>query len=140
MSDTEMRVKIGDDLIKGIVNAKISTAIASEMGNKDVIIQRIVDAVLSHRVNSDGSIDKYNSSSSVPYIEWLSHETIREAAQNALKSWIEQNKETIEKHLKEQLKRRQSEFAKIFMDGLIENLKSSYYFICDVSFKKDGDY
>jgi len=134
----DLEVKVDRGVIKEIISAKISTAIATEIGNKDDIISRIVDTVLTETVAPDsGEKHRNESYNTTTFIDYLCKSTIQEAAQTAVKAWVNAQKESIEKHFQEQLREKQGLFAKVFMDGVLSCMESDFHMKVDVSLRDE---
>lgn len=129
MSD-QIDIKVSEDLVRPIIEAKINAAICAGLVDQEKLLQGVASRILNMKVNSDGKRDPYNYSDSLTLIQYLAENAIKEAAQAAIKEWAESKKEEIKKSLIEQLKLKKntSRMVEILMDGIMEVTTSKYRF------------
>jgi len=141
MSDKEtVNVEISEGLIKPIIESKIQAAIVAEMSkNPEHLIDSLVAKALDMKVDKDGKISSY--SSSIPYLEYLTHTVIRTEAKRALNEMLEENRDKIKDAVKKKMSQGgvAATMAKAMIDGMTKSLECNYSQKVQVSFKKEDD-
>lgn len=134
MSDT-VAVTVGSDLVKPIVEAKIQAAIVSALGRPEQLIEEAVRTVMNRKVDAQGNpSDSYYSK---PYIEWLASEALRSAVKVAVTNWVALNQSKIESQISKELKMRSDTFAKAFVNGFSDGMKSSWQTKFEITFSPE---
>ena len=83
------------DPIASAIETVIHASVINALGGQDGILERIVSAVLSEKVDADtGRLESY-SSRAVPYIDFASKHAIRAGVKSAVDEWVKSNAETI---------------------------------------------
>jgi hypothetical protein len=128
-------VKVSDGLIRPIIDAKITEAIAGALRGYENLVANAVARVLSQKVDSKGMPSNQGYSSDVPFLEWLCNDAIQRAAKVAVQKWVEANTETLQDEFLRQLKTKKGPLVKAFIGGLAGSLQSEYRFSVNVAFK-----
>lgn len=121
----QFEVKVGDDLITPIIEAKVQAAIVESLGQERGLIERVVAEALTRKVEAE----KY-SSKRVPWIELVCHKVIREAAEQAIQTWAASHKEAIAEEFVRQLstKKVSSQVVKAMIAGMAGVAGSKWHF------------
>jgi len=82
MPDSNVKITIPEDMIKGIVLAEMSKA----LGDKEELMRSVVAAAMSRKKNN---YDRHT------VFESMVGDSIRNAAMEAFKEWMDQNKDKI---------------------------------------------
>ncbi len=127
-------VQVGADLIAPIIKSKIEAAIVEELGKAGDLIPRIVAGVLSMKVDSDGKAtnDNYRASTLLRY---LAERVIREAANAAVREWVESKQPVLKAELIKQLDRQKASLAEMMVLGIGSSLKNAWKFNVAVEFE-----
>ena len=132
---SNVNVEISEDLVKPIIQAKIQAAIVTEMSkDKDGLLEAMVNGAMTQKVNDDGRRVKDSYYNKTPFIEVLCKNAIQEAAREAMKDFIEENKPLIKEKIKKELTRKNSMMAKAVVDGMVKNMQTSWNFKVDTHF------
>lgn len=123
-------MSVPEKVVADIVKAEVSTRVAEALKGNDAIVQKIVQAALTMRVDDRGQPCNYSSAR--PYIEFIAVDAIREAAKAATVEYVENNKAKIKKEVEKQLKASTSKLVQAFMTTILEQAKSSYRFNVNV--------
>ena len=94
MADT-LEFKISEGLIKPIIETKINEAVITAMGGHERLIADMITMYMNQKVDSDGKISNYGNSR--PRIEWLSQTMVEEAVKEALKNFLSDKREFLQK-------------------------------------------
>jgi hypothetical protein len=132
-----MTVNVDKELVEPIVRAEIEAAIVCQLQNTENLIPNLVTAALSDKVDERGKKSQYRSSNKYLYIDILCRDAIKDASREAMKEYIEENTEKLALEVKKQIRKSEAELARIFVDGLVGSLKSSWNFKIDVRLPGD---
>jgi hypothetical protein len=108
----EAKVEIQKDYIDKIIGAEIMKA----LGNEELIIQKVVEAAMNQ---------KKDSYSNETYFMFEVKESIRKAAQDSFKEWLNENQKVVKSALKKYLSTKQGlidNLIKQVMTGLIDHV------------------
>ncbi len=112
-------VSIPQDVLKPIIEAKITEALASALGNQSQLLRMAVEKVLTQKVDSDGKPGR-GYSSDMAFIDYITGEALRAAVQSAVKDAMEAQKEVVRSALLKELQKKNSPFVKQLVTGMIE--------------------
>lgn len=132
MSDLTMNIPT--EVVERAVRDKINAAIASQLGNPQVLIQKLVNSALSQKVNVNGIRTDRDYENKYEFLELTAGKFVREAAQEALREYFEENKALIKEAVKKEVAKSPSKMAKVFMDGVTRSMQSNYSTKIDISF------
>ena len=138
MEQELVSLKVDQNTIAAILNKKIQSAIALQLGNSAEIIGEAVSYALSIKVNNEGNISRSDYDNKYDYLEIVSTKAIHEAAKGALEEWLKNNMATVRKAVLAELKspKRQKTLATAFADAVEESLKCSWRMDCNIDFRK----
>jgi len=131
-------VSIPNDILEPVIRAQVAAGITAQLGNPEVLIQKIVSNAMSQKVNSEGKVSRESYSNRHDLIELLAGRAIRAIVDDVLTSWIDAQRPAIEKKVRDSLARKQGMFAKAMVDGLSSSLQSRWGMKCDVHFETPG--
>jgi hypothetical protein len=131
-------LKVDKELVSKVLNKQIQAAIVAQLGNERQLIEQAVRIALSEKVNSDGRKDQYSSYNTHDFLEVLASKSIREAANAALREWLDANSELVKKAVLAELKKpnRQRSIAAAYADAIENSLKCNWNMSCNISFKE----
>jgi len=139
MSDLTM--KLPTELVERAVRDKINAAIASQLGDPEVLIGKLVANALSMKVNQSGVVGRSSYENTEDYLELISGQFIREAAKEALREFFDENKSKIKECVKKEVAKSPSKMAKVFMDGITAGMTATYGSTIEITFEnKRNDY
>ena len=124
MSDLEM--KVSGNLVREIVEAKIKTAIVSELGDTDELVAKAVDMLMRIKVNDEGKVSDYSSYNKYSLIEGLTRAAFRKAVREAVCEWVAAKEPEIEEAVARELEKRSGGIARLLVDGLEGALKKEW--------------
>ena len=124
-------MSVPEKVVANIVQAEVSTRVAEALKGNDEIVRKIVDAALKLKVDDRGQPCSYSSAR--PYIEHIAVQAIRDAANDAMKDYVQGNKEKIKKEVEKQLKASTNKLVQAFMDAVVEQATSCYRFNVNVN-------
>ena len=132
-------VAIPNDVIQPIVQARIQASIVEALKRSDTLIDTVVAAALTQKVNSDGKVDSYSSSNKYTILEVMATQYIREAARDALKQHLDEAREQIKKRVSDELKKKHTIIAAALVDGLAKSISTTYGFSLTVALNSKKD-
>lgn len=136
MAEQAATVNIPNDVIQPIVLARIQAAIVEGLGRESQLIEQAVTAALTFKVDSEGKRSNYTGYNSLTLLEWMATKAIQEAAQEALKTYLEKAKAQVRARVEKELQKKQGIIAAALVDGFAESIKSTYGFSIKVELAK----
>jgi F0F1-type ATP synthase delta subunit len=130
MSDVQL--SISNEIVKPIVEAKIQAAIISELEKSADVIESMVSKALTDSCNEKGQKDQYSSYNKFTFIERCCYTAVQEQAKEALKQYLENNRQKLFDAMKKQISKRVDDIACAFADSMIEHAKSQYGFTVEL--------
>jgi hypothetical protein len=76
--------QIPKDIIEPIIQAHVSAAVVSALGENKKIVEMAISRVLNQKVNSDGNTSGYVYNNSPTFIQWLMSKAVRSAVEKAV--------------------------------------------------------
>lgn len=136
-------VNLPDEAIRGAVAARVQTAMIDALGHDEdaaqIIIGKLVDAVLHQKVGADGQVSRYSSDNKFTFVEALCRQAICTAAREAIAAWVTSNTAKISAAIETQLNRRTKGMTKAFVDGLVDSVKSDWRLTVNVGLSEPSD-
>lgn len=139
MAEDLVKLQVSDDLIRNIVGQQVTAAMLTAMGGREEFMQKIVEAALTFKVDSNGNKSQYNDRNDTSWILFTVNKMIHEAARTALKAWVEQNQPAIQRAIHATMTKQSKEMAIAFAAGISKAIESSWQFKVDVMFNSKGD-
>ncbi len=133
---SDVNISINKDLIKPIIEAKINTAIVEALEGRESIIEDVVTKMLNEKVDERGEKSRY--SSSIPFIQWLCENAIRDAAKQAVKNYISSSNETLINIIQEILKTNTKSIAASLINSFINATKSDWTMKVDLIINRNN--
>lgn len=134
-----MSLEINEEMVKPILEKQIQAAILANIGNPEELLAKTVSVALKQKVNKDGRVSQYSSDNRYDYLEVLTGNAIREAAQESLRDWIKENSQLVKAMVIREMNNpeRQNSLVKAFADAVENSLSCNWRFHCDVNFVKN---
>lgn len=101
-------MNINESLIKPIVEAQMKQAILENMGDVKSYMEQLISIALNEKCNSRGDTNCSNWDKKYTYIDVLINNSIRSAAREAVKEFMEQETKTFKKAFRNYLKQKQT--------------------------------
>jgi hypothetical protein len=121
-------MQVDEKIVKEVVQQQITAAIGIElMKVNTTIIDGIVNGVLNQSVDSDGKVSTYSSATT--FLVWLVRKSIRESATEAVRQYVDGQKDTMVKSIIKALKANPDSMAKALVNSFSESLKSWRFII-----------
>lgn len=139
MSDTNMiNLKLNEDMIKPVLEKQIQAAVLANIGEPEALIEKVVSLALKQKVNENGKVDSYSSRNNFDFLELITAKAIRNAAEDALHEWLEENTQLVKAMVIREMNKpeRQNSLVKTFADAVETSLKCSWNFHCNIKFEK----
>jgi hypothetical protein len=111
-------IQIPDDVIRPIVEAKVSAAVIEALGGYERLVETAVAQVLNHKVDSNGNPDRYDSSHSPTWFKWTMQDCVKKAARAAIEEYFKEHEELIKKALVAELSKKNSPLVKQMIAAL----------------------
>ena len=142
MENKEMvQLGINPDLIKPIVENQIKSAILAARGGADNLVESVVNALMTEKVNEKGQKSSYSGENKYNWFDVIVTNTVREAIQAEIKNAILENANVFKDALVHQLtsKSGANAVAKALIDGLNKTFESSWRSKISISFVGNDD-
>lgn len=133
-SDGMASITLGNDIVKPIIEAKISEAILDAMKGSEHLIREVAVKVLNLQVDSNGKTDGYSKDRT--FLAYLCQKAIREAAETAVKEFVQTRGDEIKKAVEVEVatKKFKKDFATAMVAGALDAAKDMYRMNIDVNF------
>lgn len=132
-------LEISKTVIESIMKEQIQAAIVGEMSKTSGnMVERIVSAAVNQRVNSYGNPTNDNYGS-MPLMEYLLKEAIAQVSKNAVKEFINSQKDEIQKAMLRELSKSRNQIVKNFVETLITKTNDKYAFDLKIQFNDKKD-
>lgn len=131
-----VNIQLSKDLIAPIIENKVKVAVIEALGDGKTLISNVVEAVLNLKVDEKGqrqSSDYYNKFN---FIDIVLKQAIENACREAIKEFINENKDKIKEETKRQLctKKGTGMFVESFLSGMLKASESDYRFKAEFTF------
>jgi len=138
MGNDMAKVEVSRELIEQIIASKIETTIAAELGAQSNLLEQIVAKALTQKVDEKGEPSRYNYSSDMPYVSWLTQRAVRDAAKIAVeKFFVSQHGQLVE-IVRRQLVKNKTQIADVLVSGLMNQAKNGLRFDLQIMVKKES--
>jgi len=130
MATDQVDVKISEDLVRGIIETKVQAAITEALSPQKGIVERVVGAALSMKVDDTGKRSSYASDNKLTYLEVLCRKVVQAAAESAIEKWAAERQAVLEAEFLRQLqtKKTSSQLVRACVDGLADAVHSRWRF------------
>ena len=112
--------QIPKEVIEPIIQAHVTTAVASALGGQSRLIEQAITAVMTQKVDSNGNRSNYNSD--VQWLQWAMQEAVKKAVRAALESELAKQEELIRAHITSELKKSKSPLVKQLVEGMTKGV------------------
>lgn len=116
-------LQLPKDLIEGAIQREVSLAIAKALGDQANILDKVVQRVLTQKVDSSGKPSDY--SQNAEFIQWVVDQALREAVKKAINEEIGKYGEVIKKSIADQLAKKNSPLLKQLVEGMTTGIVSA---------------
>ena len=140
MGKEMMSLQINEDMVKPVIEKQIEAAILANIGNPEKLIEQVVARTLKVKVDESGKVNSSSYYNTHDYLEVITGNAIRKAAQEALQEWIKENIALVKEMVIREMNKpsRQKSMAQAFANACEESLQCNWRFNCDISFNKNG--
>ena len=107
------------DVIEPIIQAHVTTAVMTALGDKEQIISRCVRQIMAQKVDRDGKRSVYDCSSDISWLQWVMQDCVQTAMRAAIVDTLETQKAQIKKQLAEELSRKNSPLVRQLIAGMV---------------------
>ena len=135
----EVNLIVSRDVVRPIVEKKISMAIIEALGNQEEFIEEIIKKVLTEKVNADGKVSSYSSENPREWFSLMCRNSIRDFAVSALKEWMETKREVIKKTMVKSLNNQTKQVVDSFVCALVESAGNEYKYGFEIVVKKNKE-
>lgn len=138
MDNDIVSLNVDEQAIRPIIQKAIQSAIATNLGKQQDVIEVMVALALKQKVNEYGNIGKYSSDNKYDFLEAVTNQAIQAAAKEALKEWLDTKKEQLKEAMLKELKKpkRQNAIVNAFADAAVNAFKCDWNFHCKFDFER----
>lgn len=126
------------DLIKPAIEAKVNAAVIEALGKMDHLIIRVVEQIMTAKVDSEGKHNSYDSCNKTPWLTWAVEDATRSAIKKAIQDHVSVNQEAIKAAIEAEMRKSKSPLVQSFVaamaKGMAETMSNEYRI--NVSFDK----
>nr|DAY50733.1 MAG TPA: hypothetical protein [Caudoviricetes sp.] len=125
-----MNLEINEEVIQTIFKDTLNQAIVSAMGNKEEYMTALVNSALSQKVNEKGKVSNYSYDNKYSFLDIQIKNTIRSAADEAIKEYLNDNKELLKRIVKREMEKEENKSALVnaFVRGAVDTFNYDYNF------------
>jgi hypothetical protein len=116
-----------EKVVEDAVRAQVQQMIVTSLESVDGLTARIVAGALQAKVKDAATYRE------IPFIEKLCADAVREAAQQAAREWIEENRPSLVTEVKRQLSSQKADVAQSLVESLAKAAGSAYSFRLSIS-------
>lgn len=138
MSNSPISLTVEPAVVEGVIAAQVKAAIVAQFASAPAIIDKIVHAAITQRVDGRGEFSS-NSYDKQTLIDYLSVKAIKVAVEQAVNDWVEDNRAKIKAAVGAHLKKSQATLIKAFMESTEKALSSKFYVECKVAVNASDD-
>lgn len=121
-----MSLKIDENIIKQKVESIVMQQIAAQLGDPGEYIERVVNRACGQKVDQDGKVSSCSAYNTVPLIEHVAKNAIEQFVRGVVLSWVDSNKEKIQKALEKQLIKLIPAMATLVTENVKQNAGNRY--------------
>lgn len=122
------------DMIEGAIQHHVGLAVSKALGDHSVILGKLIQSVLTQRVDSDGKPSNY--SHNAEFITWATNNAVRKAVVECLNEEIKKYEGQIRSNLSEQLAKRNSPLIKNLVEsmtrGMVDAASSKWHMSVEI--------
>jgi hypothetical protein len=126
------------DLIRPAIEAKINAAVIEALGAQDKLIMKIVEQIMTQKVDEKGQVNNYSNYNTTPWLTWAAMDITRDAIKKAINEHIGANAEKIKAAIDAEMRKSKSPLVQSMItamaDGIAKAASSSYSIM--VNFKE----
>lgn len=129
-------IEISDGLVEGIIRSQIETALLAAIGNdstKAMVLDGIVKAALSDKVNDQGNKSQYSSENKHEYLTVRVRQLIQDVTRRVFQEWLTENEAELSNHIRSELNKQSRGIAGELVKGLASNATSQWQTKINVS-------
>lgn len=104
----------------------IAAKLTESMMGADDMINKIVVAALTQKVNENGRVGQYSSENKTAFVEWVAQDLIREATKAVLKDRTEKLRPALEKQIEKELTKNTKSIAASLTNAFIKQAAAGY--------------
>jgi hypothetical protein len=139
MAEPNIALTLSPELIKPIVEAKISVAIAEALKDQGTLIEKCVAYAMNMKVSSSGRVSSSSYENNHRFLDIIVNNALQDAARKALATWLEENMDAFQAAFIKSLKADKNAVVKAMMTGFKDSLSSNYSFNVCCSFQTPKD-
>jgi len=135
MNNTDqVEIKVSPALIQPLIEAKVQAAIIQALGEEAHVVEQVVGAALTQKCTESGKRSEYSSDNKFTFLEAMCRSTIRQAAKDALCTFLATKQDLIRDELVRQLetKKMRSKLVGSIVDGLAKATENKYRFTLEL--------
>jgi pullulanase/glycogen debranching enzyme len=118
---------IPKDVIDPIIQASITAAILSGLGDQSKVVASAISSILSQKVDpNSGQVNSYQSHNTVSWIDWALGQQVRESAKAAIIEHLANNQDLVKKQLTAELSKKNSVLAKQLVEAMAKGMSNEH--------------
>lgn len=127
-NQNNVSLTISKEIVTPIVQTKIQEAVLSAMGGADVLIKKVVDQIITQKVDEHGKVNSYSSSNKFSWLDIVVTQQIKEALEIEIREQITKSSASIRAAIVSQLQTKKGAnlVASAMLDGLNDTFKSNW--------------
>lgn len=139
MENNLINLGISPELVKPIIEQHIKAAITEAFGGSEKVIEKVINGILTQKVNERGTVSNYNSENKFNWIDIVLTNTVQEVAKAAIKEEVAKNASVIKDAIIEQLRSKEgsNKVAAAILDCINDTFKDNWRSNVTISLEKE---
>lgn len=133
-----MGIDVDKAIIEENVTKLVAAAIANALGDKDALIKKAIEEVLSSYVTKEGKPASRTAWGAIPYIDYLARKCVVESVQTQIQAMVEENKDVFVEEIRRQIsqKKFRETMAESFLKAVLSKAENEWKMPVTVTFEK----
>ncbi len=111
-------ISIPKDVLEPIIQAHVTAAIATALGDRSRLVEQCVAHALTKKVDEKGVVNQQDYYNKTEFLRWLVDDAIRTAATNAVREHIAGDIEAVKLAVAKEMKNQKSAMTKELLAGI----------------------
>ena len=121
-----MRFEVEPEMVEPIIRDQIAAAVVAQLGDTTELVKSMVHLALTVKVAENGMPGQYRSENRFDFVEAIAGKAIREAATQAIRQVVDEQRPQIQKAIEAELKRAPRKTAAAILSAFIEGVEKDY--------------
>ena len=117
---------VPNEVLRPYIEQAVSAAVIAALGDGAELVAKAVRAALATKVNSNGTVSKYESDNRHQFVEVVASNKIREVAIEVIAEMAKKMRPQIKESIEKELREKHSELAQALVEEMVTSLTSKW--------------